>query len=212
MSQARPDLSSFTTLVPRRSLFRQALLATLAFLGPVLLVLYWVTIPDGPWIVVLVTHILASLAFTVASWAFFATGVWVSPTGIAERGFFGRRTYFGIDEVTTVMLLRTFHGGDVRETGQQLFICGADDTPLVRLRGQFWSDESMDAVIEILDVPVTEFTESVTSEDLRAQYPGLLYWFEGRPVLAAAAFSAAVVCGGALIYAVVIWLGLPVSA
>ena len=212
MADARPDLSEFRILLPRRSLFRQALLATLAFLGPVLIVLYWITIPDGPWVVVLVTHLIASLLFAIASWAYFATAVWVHPTGIAERGFFGGRTYFPRERIESIMLVRTFAGGDPNETMPQLFVCGPGGEQLVRLRGAFWTDESMDAVSEELDIPITEFSESVTAAELLEEYPGLLYWFERRPVLAAAAFSAAVVIGGCIIFGVVALLGLPVAA
>ena len=70
----------------------------------------------------------------------------------------------------------------------------------------------IDAVSEELDIPITEFSESVTAAELLEEYPGLLYWFERRPVLAAAAFSAAVVIGGCIIFGVVALLGLPVAA
>lgn len=207
MADARPDLSGFRVLLPRRSLFRQALLATFAFLGPVLIVLYWLTIPDGPWVVVLVTHIIASLLFAIASWAFFATAVWVHPTGIAERGFFGGRTYFARERIESIMLVRTFAGGDPNETMPQLFVCGPGGEQLVRLRGAFWTDESMDAVSEELDIPITEFSESVTAAELLEEYPGLLYWFERRPIMAALIFGGVLVLGGLVLYGVLVSLG-----
>ena len=212
VAETRPDLSAYRVLMPRRSLYRQALLATLAFLGPVLIVLYWITIPDGPWVVVLVTHLIASAAFAVASWSFFAVAVWVHPTGIAERGFFGSRTHFERDEIDSIMLVRTFAGGSPTETMPQLFVCGPNGEQLVRMRGAFWTDEAMEAVSEELDIPITEFSESVTSAELLEEYPHLLYWFERRPVLAAAVFSASVVVGGGIIYGVVALLGLPAAA
>ena len=187
-------------LLPHRSLFRQALIATLAFLLPVTGVLYWITIPNGPWPVVLATQILASLAFAIASWSFFAVGVWVSPAGIAERGFFGRRTYHPASDVDSILLVQTFHGGT--ETIPQLFVCGLDNTQLVRMRGQFWSEHDMRRVAEILDVPITESAESLTPSELLQEYRSLLYWFERHPVLAAAAFSISVVIGGAVIWLV----------
>ena len=192
-------------LLPHRSLFRQALLATIAFLLPVTAVLYWITIPNGPWIVVLVTHILASLAFAIASWSYFAVGVWVSPTGIAERGFFGRRSYHPASDIESILLVQTFHGST--ETVPQLFVCGLNNTQLVRMRGQFWSEADMRRVPEILDIPITEVAESLTPSELLQEYRSLLYWFERRPVLAAAVFSVSVVIGGALIWLVTLLFG-----
>jgi hypothetical protein len=58
----------------------------------------------------------------------------------------------------------------------------------------------MRTVCRELDVAVTELSESVTPRELLEQYPGLLYWFERRPILAAAVFSASVLLGGSLLY------------
>ncbi|MGV8884542.1 MAG: hypothetical protein ACOH1T_02995 [Microbacteriaceae bacterium] len=211
MANTRLEQSGYRRLSPRRGLYRQALVATMAFLGPVLIVLYALTIPDGPWGVVLATHIIASVIFTIASWSFFAAGVWVHPTGIAERGFFGRRSHYPIDQVDSIILARTLTGDDGSETMAQLFVCDENGKQLVRMRGAFWTAEAMQAVPETLDIPVTEVGESVTSAELLEDFPGLLYWFERRPVLAAFTFSAAVVAGGLIIYAVVATLGLPAT-
>ncbi|TBN55435.1 hypothetical protein EYE40_14610 [Glaciihabitans arcticus] len=196
--------SDAVRLLPHRSLFRQALIATLAFLLPVTGALYWITIPDGPWQVVLATQIIASLLFAIASWSFFAVGVWVSPSGIAERGFFGRRTFYPASDVDSILFVETFHGGG--DIVPQLFVCGLDNTQLVRMRGQFWSEADMRRVAEVLDVPITEVAESLTPSELLQEYRSLLYWFERHPVWAAAVFSISVVVGGSVIWLVTLLL------
>jgi len=190
--------AGYTALRPHRYLFTQALVATNAFLGPVLIVLYVFTIPDGAWPVVLGMQIFASILFTIASAAFFRTAVWVGENGIAERGFFGRLDFHDRDEIARILLAPTFHG-DGTATLPQLFVCDANDKQLMRLRGQFWSLESMQAVGEILDMPIAQLPTS-DLRDIHAEYPGLLYWFERRPAVAACVFSAAMVVVGGLVY------------
>jgi len=201
----RPPAHS-TVLVPHRHLFTQALIATNAFLAPVLIVLYFFTIPDGAWPLVLAMQIVATVLFTIASVAFFRTGVWVSETGIAERGFFGRLEFHSRDEIARILLAPTFHG-DGTATLPQLFVCDANDNQLMRLRGQFWSIESMQTVADILDAPIAQLPAS-DLRDIHAEYPGLLYWFERRPIVAAFVFSAAMVAVGGIVYGALAMAGM----
>jgi len=198
--------AGYTVLRPRRSLFTQAFIATNAFLAPVLIVLYVYTIPDGAWPLVLAMQIVASLLFTLASAAFFLTAVWVSEAGLAERGFFGRLTFYSRNEIARIRLAPTFHG-DGTDTLPQLFICDANDNQLVRLRGQFWTMESMQTVADVLDIPIAQLPTS-DLRDIHAEYPGLLYWFERRPVVAAFAFSASMVALGGVVYGALALVGM----
>jgi hypothetical protein len=197
--------AGFTKLRPHRTLFRQALVATSAFLLPIVITLYFLTIPDGPWLVVLIVHALASLIFAIVSASYFMVGIWVDETGIAERGFFGRLDFYRRDEIKRIMLAKTFHGGGT-DTLPQLFLCDENDQKLIRLRGQFWSLESMQQLSDILDIPITDLPAS-EMRDIHDQYPGLLYWFERRPVLAAAVFSAGTVVTGGLVFAILALTG-----
>jgi len=199
MTRFRRAPAGYRKLRPHPWLFRQGFIATLAFLTPVFIALYLLTVPDGPWEVVAITQVLASLVFTVACCAYFAVGIWVDKRGIVERGFFGGLMTMPAADIGSVVLVQTYHGGSA-DTVPQLFVCGHDGAQVIRLRGQFWSIDDMRAVGEILDVPITELSESVTPRELLEQYPGLLYWFERRPILAAALFSACVLIGGSVLY------------
>jgi hypothetical protein len=191
--------AGYRRLRPHRWLFRQGLIATLAFLAPVFAALYFLTIPDGPWVVVVITQALASLVFAAACRSYFAVGIWIDRRGIVERGFFGGLITMPADEVGSIVLVHTYQGGSA-DTVPQLFVCDHDGRQVIRLRGQFWSLADMRTVCRELDVAVTELSESVTPRELLEQYPGLLYWFERRPILAAAVFSASVLLGGSLLY------------
>jgi hypothetical protein len=198
---------SSARLRPYRWLFRQGAVAVCAFLTPVFALLYFFTVPNGPWRVVLVTQIVATVAVLVTTVLYVRVGIWVDGAGITERGFFGRLHTVHSPEIGSIVLVRTYQGGGA-DTVAQLFVCDQQGKQVLRMRGQFWSDQSMMVVSELLDVPVREITESVTTRELLEEYPGLLYWFERRPVLAGAFFSLCVVVGGSALYGSLMLLGI----
>jgi hypothetical protein len=192
--------SGYRRLRPHQWLFRQGLIATVAFLAPVFAALYLLTVPDGPWVVVLLTQLIASLLVVLACASYLAVGVWVDKAAVVERGLLGGLITMPAADIGSIVLVHTDDASGGAETVPQLFICDHEGTQVIRLRGQFWSLDDMRAVGEILDVPITELSEAVTPRELLEQYPGLLYWFERRPVLAAGLFSACVLLGGSLLY------------
>jgi len=170
-------------LRPHSFLIRQGLIASIAFLTPVFLVLYFQSIPNGPWPAVLATQVIATLAVTIASWRYYASAIWVSPDEITERGFFTTKRTFARTEVASAYLCYTFTGPYTAPI-PQLFVRDAEGKQLVRMRGQFWSRETMDTVVETLRVPLTIQPEPVSIAELRRASPQLLYWFERHPVWA----------------------------
>jgi hypothetical protein len=194
-------------LRPYQALLRQGMLTIAALLVPVFSVLYFFTIPEGPWVVVVITHAIATAVAITCVILYFRVAIWVDEGGITERGYFGGRNAICAKDIGSIVLVHTYAPGSA-ETTPQLFVCNHEGTQVVRMRGQFWSPESMKVVRETLDVPLVELSESVTVEQLLDQYPGLLYWFERRPVLAAVLFSAVVVIGGVLLYLGLLVLGI----
>jgi hypothetical protein len=65
----------------------------------------------------------------------------------------------------------------------------------------------MQTIVSTLGVPHTEIDSPLTTHELHVMYPGLLYWFERRPVLAAAVFGGVLVLSGAVLYALLVLLG-----
>ncbi len=198
-------------LRPQSSLFRQGLVASLVFMTPVFVVLYELTVPNGPWRLVLAVQVIAMGAVTLASIRFFATGIWVDATGLRERGFFGRMTIVKVAEIGSLISAETFAGSDA-EASPQLFVCDHEGRLRVRLRGQFWSRENMNVVIATLDVPHTTLQDAVSRGELQESHPGLLYWFERRPLLAALAFTGATGIFGVIAMLVLNAFGISLSA
>ena len=196
-------------LRPHSYLLRRGVSAALAFLVPATAVLYFITVPEGPWIVVLVGEIMVLALLGLAIYRYQKVGVWVSPTSITEQGFFGR-SHYEKNDLGSIVFVNTFHGGWV-DTVPQLFVCDREGTQLLRLRGQFWSQETMRGVAATLDLPLTEIDAEVSTAELHEQYPGLLYWFERRPVLAASLFATTLIVGGIVLYLVLVALGVTAS-
>jgi hypothetical protein len=192
-------------LRPRRSLFRDGLLGAILTLTPVFGVAYWQTIGEPTLPLLIGFHALSTLLVVAASWRYFATGVWVDDISLSERGFLSNLRRFPRAEVTGIVRARTFgHGA---EPVHQLFVMGRDDTVLVRLRGQFWSADSMDALAKALAVPVTVLPDVMSTRELAMERPALVYWFERSRLAAAAAIAAIALVSGA-----VVWTGFALFA
>ena len=171
-------------LRPHAYLLRRGWGSALAFFVPASIGLYFLAIPAGTWPLVAVAQVLFIGAFLLALRAFLRVGIWVDPAGVIEQGFF-TRTRLQKDELGEAIYVNTFHGGWI-DTVPQLFLCDHNRKQLLRMRGQFWSKESMITVASTLEIPFTEIGRDVSTAELHEAYPGLLYWFERRPVLAGA--------------------------
>jgi hypothetical protein len=130
----------------------------------------------------------------------------VDSEGISERGFFGLQRHVPIAEIGSIVLAQTFDS--LGHTAvPQLFVCDLDGRQVVRMRGQFWSRASMDIVIATLDIPVDPVADTVSTDELRHDYPGLLYWFERHRWLAAMAFTGITAVVGLLAYLIIQLVG-----
>jgi hypothetical protein len=178
---------------------RQGSVAGLAFFVPIFGVLFFLTVPYGPWITVLVIAIIIIAAYVTAVMLYRRVGVWVSASGVTERGYFGRENHLDIDQIGSIVVVETYHGGGV-ETTTQLFVVDKAERNAIRMRGQFWSLEAMNVVQDTLKVPTKQLGESLSTRELLAQYPDLLYWFERRPVVAVLAFTASIVVAGVALF------------
>ena len=188
-----------TRLRPYRRLPRQGFVATLAFLVPFFGVLFFLTIPNGPWQIVVITLLVSGVLLLAAWWSSSRVAVWASREGITERGFLGSVTAVPIEDIGSIVRAHTFHAGGP-DAVAQLFVCDSRGRQLVRLRGQFWSIDTMNAVIDRLGIAVTDLGEPLTNRELLERYPGLLYWFERHPYFGMAVFAACTLVGGILVY------------
>lgn len=174
------DVARDTVLRPYRSLFVRGLIALLALTTPVFAVLYWLTIPGGQWLLVLIAHVVVVGATVLGVRSFFGTTITLRADGVRERGFFGRTVLVRPADVGSIVLVQLYEGSTL-DTLPQLFVTGTDGRLLLRMRGQFWPLADMERVAEELDVPVTRPEDSMTLTQLRRTSPELLYWFERMP-------------------------------
>ncbi|WP_431279596.1 hypothetical protein [Leifsonia poae] len=180
LEQEKVVTPSRTVLRPHAHLFKRGLIAIFALTTPVFAVLYWLTIPDGVWPLVLAIHILVVVVVTLAVLSYFSTTIQFVHDGVRERGFFGRTIEVRHSMVGAIVLIDLYEGSTL-DTQPQLFVTGTDGRVLIRMRGQFWALADMERVAEELDVPITKRAESVTLTELRRTSPELLYWFERFP-------------------------------
>ena len=170
-----------TEIRPLGHLFKQGLIAVLAFFLPLFAVLYWLTIPRGLWLPVLIVQLITSSCILYAVYAHNHAKIVVSPLEITERGFFGRTTRYCTAAVDSIMILEMYQS-DTLDTHAHLFVRKPNGTVALRMRGQFWARDDMEKVIDELAAPVIRVAEPVTLRDLNRTNPELLYWFERRPV------------------------------
>ena len=195
-------------LRPHDHLFGQGMTAAIAFMTPVFVVLYVMTIPQGPWRAVLVTQILATIVVCGAAFSYFRLAIWVDRTGITEIGSFGRTKRVEAVDIGSVFVAEVFESSGTKTT-PQLFVRDREGKQVIRMRGQFWSKASMDLVIATLDVPREGRGDTVSTRELREEYPGLLYWFERRPLVAALAFTVGTAIVGLGVWAIFLVSGMP---
>jgi hypothetical protein len=155
---------------------------------PVFVVLYILTVPAGPWKAVVVTELLAIVLIAYAGYSYVRAFISVDGEGITERGFFGGTRRVPVGEIGSIVRAETFDASS-RATVPQLFVRGRDGRQLVRMRGQFWSRESMDQLVAVLGIRPEALPEAMSQSELRAHQPSMLYWFERRPVIAVIAFA-----------------------
>jgi hypothetical protein len=167
------------TVRPRRSLFRRIVLQAGFVALPLIGIAIWSEQQfsrDSRWALAWSILILAALAVYVIV-RYRRTEISVSPFGLVERGFFGGLNSVAARDVVSIVRLHTYRRAS-DETTPQLFLVGRDGRCLLRMRGAFWDDESMDAVSACLGVEEIVRPIPLTLSELRASDPKLLYWFE----------------------------------
>jgi hypothetical protein len=166
-------------LRPQGHLLKQAGVAFLALVTPLFGALYWLAIPNGAWVAVLIAQFAVTILFVSGLVASLRAVIWVDRTAITERGFFGRINTFTRSEIAGLVMLELYRTGAV-DSQPHLFLTDADGCLLVRMRGQFWSPAAMETLVEVLGLPIDRVPEPMTLRELSRARPELLYWFERR--------------------------------
>lgn len=166
-------------LRPREQIFLQGRLAAIALLLPFFAVLYWLTIPSGAWVTVLVAQVLTMLLIAGLAVLYRRASIAVSPEGVREFGLRGLHRQVPREQVSSVLQV-CFYRGLSTDTELQLFVIGRDGSTVLRMRGRYWRSSDMRTVIDALGAPATIINEPQTIDEFRQAHSSLLYWHERR--------------------------------
>lgn len=165
----------------RQGLLAQGIVALLALSVPILIVLYWLTIPTGAWVWVLLAQAVILAAMVFATVRFLRVRIGVTPTHLIERRFFFGTTRIPLESIARVVMLE-MHRTMASQSRLQMFVLDKGGLPLLRMRGEYWSRNSINQVASHLTMaPIEHVDHPVTLDELQSTRPEMLYWFERRP-------------------------------
>ncbi|MCU1556149.1 MAG: hypothetical protein JWN09_144 [Microbacteriaceae bacterium] len=168
---------------PKPTLIRSGLLMLLIVPLPIFAALLFLGLSSGSWPIAVIGEALCMLLCWLGLVMFRATFVGVTTTSIVEHGFFGRATTAPLSEVASVVLAHTY-STSTTETLPQLIVRDRNGVRLLRLRGIFWTEESMRVIADSIGGDLELPPEAMTSAEFFDRYAGSAYWFENRPVVA----------------------------
>jgi hypothetical protein len=171
-------------LRPGARLHGQSGLITAALLIPVFTAVFWFAIPRGTWPRVLVALLVVSAVYAIASFLFSRVSIRLAHDRVSERGFLTTNR-LASKRIESVLIVTVYRGQSL-ETVPQLFLLDTNGDALLRMGGQFWSVDSIEAMASAFDVPVRRIDEPMTRAELRRDHASLLHWFERWPWLGAA--------------------------
>ena len=194
---------------PKPTLIRSGLLILLIVPLPIFTALVFLGLSNGSWPIGVIGEALSMLLCWLGLVLFRSTFVGVTATSIIEHGFFGRTRSTPLSGVASVVLAHTYNGSSA-ETLPQLIVRNQDGVRMLRLRGIFWTEESMRAVADSVGGSLELPPEPMTPTEFFQRYAGSAYWFENRPVLAGVAIAALLTACGGLVLGLMLLLGQPI--
>ncbi|MFM9920554.1 hypothetical protein [Lacisediminihabitans sp. H27-G8] len=198
-------------LRPRRSLLWSGILILIIVPIPIVAMLVTLGLPSGSWRVSAITEALVIVLFFVGLYLLRTTYVVISADHFTERGFFRPAVVTPISEVRSMVLAQTFSSSS-SETLPQLILRNARGERILRMRGVFWTEESMRQAATAIGTPLEEPAEPLTSKQFFELYAGTAYWFENRRSLTIGVIVLiGLVCIG-IVLGLMVLLGLPFVA
>jgi hypothetical protein len=165
------------TLRPARTFLRQGLFALALGSTLTAAVLYWLTVPNGVWQIVLTVHVGLVVMTAVIARQFLRVRIALTPDGVIKREFNGESSRVHRNSARLVLIIDIYLNHSA-ETLPHLFVADAEGRLLLRMRGQYWPREHMERVATHFAVPVQRPRQPVSMAEFYAASPELLYWFE----------------------------------
>ncbi|WP_166980509.1 hypothetical protein [Paramicrobacterium fandaimingii] len=174
-------LMDSTVVRTRRSLLWQGLLVVAVIAVPLLLTLYWLAVPVGAGWWVLAAQVLLMAVLVVVGVRFAMMKVSISASRLGVVPFLPRSRDVELIDVARAIVLRLRRPG-ATEPVLQMFVLDGEGALLLRMRGEFWTDESINRVASrLVTAPVEHVQNTVTLDELQRSNPDMLTWFERRP-------------------------------
>jgi hypothetical protein len=174
-----PGAAQVLAVRPHPHLFKQWTIAILALFIPIFAVLYWLTIPVGGSLPVLIAQLVLTVLFGLGVAAYYLVTIWVSPLGITKRDYFGRMHTFSAAGIGSVIRLDLYRSNSL-DLQPQLFVVDDEGGLLTRMHGICWAASAMDAVMDRLGAPIVRIPEPMTLRECNREYPRLVHRFERR--------------------------------
>ncbi|GAA1703698.1 hypothetical protein GCM10009792_24820 [Microcella alkalica] len=194
---------------PRRRLLRDGLLA----IGLVLIVLgapLLLTVPNGNGPVVIAAAGVVVVLCVIGVLDFARAAITITEGELVKRAFLTPPFRVPLDRIESVHVLEVYPSGTTRSV-PQLLALSAEGERLFRMRGQFWTRNAIDQVAEATKAVVIRSDEPLTQKEFHDQWQQAAYWYENRPVLAAAGFTGAVVVAAAIVYGMLVLADAPLN-
>lgn len=160
-------------LRPRQQLAARGLIAALALLVPLLIVLYWLTIPRDTWMFVAAVQLGLTVLAVVALFGVRRMRVAVTASRLESRNLLGRVTAIDTSEIASVVLVDLYQSGTL-DTLPHLYLLDSAGAVLLRLRGQVWPRSGLEELIDTLGVAVVRPPDPLTLADLGRLRPQLV--------------------------------------
>ena len=183
--------TSTRVLRPRAQIFSQTRLVAAALTLPLFAAMLWFAIPRGTWPRVLIAFVFVVAVYAVGAALLRGVSIRIERDAVVERGFFVRENRVPAKRIASAVMLDVYRGS-TSETTRQLFLLDSTGALLLRMRGEFWSNEDLERVATAFDVPVRRGPDPITAAQLRERFGELIYWFERWPWVGGLAMAGAI--------------------
>ena len=198
-------------LRPRLGLLLSGVLVLIIVPLPIVATLITLGVPGGSWPIALICGAISIVVFFIGLCLFCTTDIVISSTQITERGFFSRSTSTPISAVNSLVLAHTFSLSS-SETLPQLIVRNDRNDRILRMRGIFWTEQSMREAAAAIGSPLEEPADAITSRQFFEHYSGSAYWFENRRGLGVTIVAVIGLACIGVVLGLMRLLGLPVAA
>jgi len=178
---AQASAGELVVVHPFKRLLWQTVLAVVLLCAPIVAAALFLTVPDGPWPVVLVFLAVVVLALVLMFVQFARVRITASSETLTEHTILGKTVVIPMSTIAKVVMLE-MHRSMASESRLQLFVLNNDDEWILRMRGEYWSRDDIELIASRITVPIERQSKPVTLSELQQTRPGMLYWFERSPL------------------------------